>query len=46
MHEVGETTEQMVRSVLTYVEDRLLMDPVPSAMGCCPPTSCMSTSTG
>lgn len=29
MHEVDETTEQMVRSVLAYAENRLRMNPVP-----------------
>ncbi|MGY4770770.1 pyridoxal phosphate-dependent decarboxylase family protein [Kribbella sp. CWNU-51] len=29
MHEVDQTTEQMVRSVLAYAENRLRMDPVP-----------------
>ena len=29
MHDVDQTTEQMVRSVLAYAENRLRMDPVP-----------------
>jgi glutamate/tyrosine decarboxylase-like PLP-dependent enzyme len=29
MHEVNQTTDQMVRSVLAYAENRLRMDPVP-----------------
>jgi glutamate/tyrosine decarboxylase-like PLP-dependent enzyme len=29
MHEVDQTTEEMVRSVLAYAENRLRMDPVP-----------------
>src|SRR6476619_2255794 len=29
MHKMGQTTEQMVRSVLAYAENRLRMDPVP-----------------
>ncbi len=29
MHTVDQTTEQMVRSVLAYAENRLRMDPVP-----------------
>ena len=28
MHEVDQTTEQMVRSVLAYAENRLRMNPV------------------
>jgi aromatic-L-amino-acid/L-tryptophan decarboxylase len=33
MHQVDETTEQMVRSVLAYAENRLRMDPVPLDRG-------------
>src|SRR6187397_2516112 len=33
MHEVDQTTEQMVRSVLAYAENRLRMDPVPLDKG-------------
>lgn len=33
MHRVDETTEQMVRSVLAYAENRLRMDPVPLDQG-------------
>ena len=33
MHEVDETTEQMVRSVLAYAENRLRMNPVPLDKG-------------
>ena len=33
MHEVDQTTEQMVRSVLAYAEDRLRMNPVPLDKG-------------
>lgn len=33
MHEVDQTTDQMVRSVLAYAENRLRMDPVPLDKG-------------
>jgi aromatic-L-amino-acid decarboxylase len=33
MHRVDQTTEQMVRSVLAYAENRLRMDPVPLDKG-------------
>jgi aromatic-L-amino-acid decarboxylase len=33
MHQVDHTTEQMVRSVLAYAENRLRMDPVPLDQG-------------
>jgi aromatic-L-amino-acid/L-tryptophan decarboxylase len=33
MHQVDQTTEQMVRSVLAYAENRLRMDPVPLDKG-------------
>ena len=33
MHHVDQTTEQMVRSVLAYAENRLRMDPVPLDKG-------------
>lgn len=33
MHEVDQTTEQMVRSVLAYAENRLRMNPVPLDKG-------------
>ena len=33
MHEIDQTTEQMVRSVLAYAENRLRMDPVPLDIG-------------
>ena len=33
MHEVDQTTEQMVRSVLAYAENRLRMNPVPLDRG-------------
>ena len=33
MHSVDQTTEQMVRSVLAYAENRLRMDPVPLDKG-------------
>lgn len=33
MHEVDQSTEQMVRSVLAYAENRLRMDPVPLDRG-------------
>jgi aromatic-L-amino-acid decarboxylase len=36
MHEVDQTTEQMVRSVLAYAENRLRMDPVPLDKGMLP----------
>ncbi|MGD0685668.1 MAG: hypothetical protein ABSA03_11185, partial [Streptosporangiaceae bacterium] len=29
MHSVDSTTEQMIRSVLSYAENRLRLDPVP-----------------
>ncbi|HZO68577.1 MAG TPA: pyridoxal-dependent decarboxylase [Kribbellaceae bacterium] len=36
MHEVDQTTEQMVRSVLAYAENRLRMNPVPLDKGMLP----------
>src|SRR6476659_3578142 len=36
MHEIDQTTEQMVRSVLAYAENRLRMDPVPLDIGSLP----------
>jgi glutamate/tyrosine decarboxylase-like PLP-dependent enzyme len=36
MHAVDQTTEQMVRSVLAYAENRLRMDPVPLDKGVLP----------
>ena len=36
MHEVDETTEQMVRSVLAYAEKGLRMHPVPLDKGVLP----------
>ena len=33
MHEVDQTTDQMVRSVLAYAENRLRMNPVPLDKG-------------
>jgi glutamate/tyrosine decarboxylase-like PLP-dependent enzyme len=36
MHEVDQTTDQMVRSVLAYAENRLRMDPVPLDKGTLP----------
>ena len=36
MHEIDQTTEQMVRSVLAYAENRLRMDPVPLDKGTLP----------
>src|SRR3954447_4637123 len=36
MHEVDQQTEQMVRSVLAYAENRLRMDPVPLDKGLLP----------
>jgi glutamate/tyrosine decarboxylase-like PLP-dependent enzyme len=36
MHAVDQTTEQMVRSVLAYAENRLRMDPVPLDKGLLP----------
>src|SRR6478752_4187426 len=33
MHKVDDTTNQMVRSVLAYAENRLRMDPVPLDKG-------------
>ena len=38
MHQVDQTTEQMVRSVLAYAENRLRMDPVPLDKGTQPAT--------
>ena len=35
MHEVDQTTDMMVRSVLAYAENRLRMDPVPLDKGSC-----------
>ena len=46
MHEVDQTTEQMVRSVLAYAENRLRMNPVPLDRARCPPTSSTSGWTG
>jgi len=34
MHSVDTTTEQMIRSVLAYAENRLRLDPVPLDHGC------------
>ena len=39
MHEVDQTTEQMVRSVLAYAENRLRMNPVPLDKGFLRPRS-------
>ena len=36
MHEIDQTTEQMVRSVLAYAENRLRMHPVPLDIGTLP----------
>ena len=36
MHQVDQTTEQMVRSVLAYAENRLRMEPVPLDQGVLP----------
>ena len=36
MHDIDQTTEQMVRSVLAYAENRLRMDPVPLDIGTLP----------
>src|SRR5262245_19001992 len=36
MHEVDQTTEQMVRSVLAYAENRLRLNPVPLDKGVLP----------
>jgi len=33
MHTVDATTEQMIRSVLAYAENRLRLDPVPLDRG-------------
>ena len=33
MHSVDATTEQMIRSVLAYAENRLRLDPVPLDQG-------------
>src|SRR5215217_1281111 len=33
MHDIDQTTDQMVRSVLAYAENRLRMDPVPLDIG-------------
>ena len=46
MHEVDQTTEQMVRSVLAYAENRLRMNPVPLDKGTLRRTSSTSASTG
>ena len=37
MHSVDRTTEQMIRSVLAYAENRLRLDPVPLDRGARPP---------
>ncbi len=37
MHSVDPTTEQMIRSVLAYAENRLRLDPVPLDRGARPP---------
>src|SRR3954449_3372839 len=37
MHSVDRTTEQMIRSVLAYAENRLRLDPVPLDRGAQPP---------
>jgi glutamate/tyrosine decarboxylase-like PLP-dependent enzyme len=37
MHSVDRTTEQMIRSVLAYAENRLRLDPVPLDHGARPP---------
>jgi len=37
MHTVDRTTEQMIRSVLAYAENRLRLDPVPLDRGARPP---------
>ena len=36
MHDIDQTTEQMVRSVLAYAENRLRMNPVPLDRGILP----------
>src|ERR1700712_3787726 len=36
MHDIDQTTDQMVRSVLAYAENRLRMDPVPLDIGTLP----------
>ena len=36
MHRIDQTTEQMIRSVLAYAENRLRMDPVPLDQGTLP----------
>jgi hypothetical protein len=36
MHEVDQTTDEMVRSVLAYAENRLRMNPVPLDTGVLP----------
>ena len=46
VHDVDQTTEQMVRSVLAYAENRLRMNPVPFDKGMLPADSCTNTSTG
>src|SRR3954471_3607283 len=38
MHDIDQTTDQMVRSVLAYAENRLRMDPVPLDIGTLPAT--------
>ena len=45
MHSVDQTTDQMVRSVLAYAENRLRMDPVPLDRGTRSPASCTTRST-
>ncbi len=45
MHEVDQNTENMLRSVLAYAENRLRMNPVPLDKGSWESTSCMRGST-
>lgn len=46
MHEVDQNTENMLRSVLAYAENRLRMNPVPLDKGALGSTSCTRDSTG
>jgi aromatic-L-amino-acid/L-tryptophan decarboxylase len=46
MHSVDETTEQMIRSVLAYAENRLRLDPVPLDQGSRDPAELAAVTAG
>jgi len=46
MHSVDATTEQMIRSVLAYAENRLRLDPVPLDQGCQDPADLEAAMSG